>query len=387
MSSKLLFSIGLFVSGMSVVPLHANECGPLYFDAYGMYAIPCEKPYTDIRKSWTGMMSVVPKQGRWSALNAPRSPADEVDILTGQKTIRAGDQKIMTIARLVDRYGNPAPNGIKTDFFATIGQTALRGTYESQDGLAIWVMHAPTQSTTGYMSAATEQLQSKRSDFHVISAGVTKVEIAKPSITEFSAKSQIALTAINIHDAFDNDKDDGALVRFQSTAPSGSKSFAQGLISNHRATAFPFNDASAPSSIWTAHIGAGLSKPITLKTNMQQLKPDATITIEQDLTTSTMRVKAGPFKTEAGHRAIDGTPVQFAWRSTEMGDDKQFTAKGRMVDGWANTIMPLPAIKGTFMVEARLLGKQFGTIIDTGAAETTKPLSLQFYAELRGSIS
>ena len=362
MRLKYLCLAGAFFAHFQALGVHAKECGAMHFDAYGTYDTPCQKDPEKPRAYWSGMVSIVPKniqpegqsqdqslgsagQNSWSIRTIAPQNTHRVDVYSGSKTPRAGHHDIMTIALLTDIHGNPAPDGAPATFVADISEAEHKSADESINGIAIWLLEALANSADGYIYAQSNGLQSKRTDFHIISAEATQLTIIPPKQAEFSAKSQVALTAIDIEDTFGNHKEDGALVRFQSIGGDGSKSFVQGIISNHRATAFPYNGGNAQfdsqSSQWTAHIGRGESAPVTINTKQQMLKPIATLSVEQDLYTNTMRLKAGPFHTQAGHRVIDGTPIQFLWRDDEAADATEFTTTGYMVDGWAHAVMPL----------------------------------------------
>lgn len=392
MSLKYLLIVSFIPWCMNLIPASAMACGMLYFDAYGMKKKHCGNTESPKKRDlWSGVANHVSEDQSWSVLKIKAAHTNQIDILAGHKTIRAGDQNIMTIALVIDENGNPAPDNEVTNFRTVFYDNPSSAVSENIKGLSVWFMDEQRKAATGYISAETNSLQSKRSDFNVVSAEVTEIEIQPPQSLELAPKNQIKLTAINIQDRFGNDKEDGALVRFQSIAPNGARSFAQGIISNKSATAFPFNDATQAPSKWTAHIGAGVSQPVTLNSKQQELLPEVNIAIEQKIDTGTMTVKAGPFRTLAGHRVIDGTPIQFFWHDFKNGRKITNETEGHMVDGWAKAIMPMPANQQIITVEAHLLDVRLAASINmntqSGEHVTTVEMKPQFFANLRGSIS
>lgn len=392
MSMKYLLTIIFIPWCMSLATTTASACSMLYLDAYGMKKKLCGNAEHKTRRDlWGGLINHISNDQSWSVLNNEPSYSERIDIVAGHKSVRAGDQNIMAIALIVDQYGNPIPDKEIIAFKAGLSENPIVAKSESIDGLSVWLMDKQEKSATGYISAQTRSLQSKRSDFHVVSADAKQIKIQTPKNVEIAPLSQIELTAFNILDKFGNAKEDGAFVRFQSTAPDGAKNFAQGLISNKRATAFPFNKNTQAYSEWTAHIDAAVSEPITINSQQQELLPRANVTVEQQAETGTMTVKAGPFRTLAGHRVIDGTPIRFFWHDIKNGRKVINETEGHMVDGWANAIMPMPDDQPRITVQAHVLGKRFAASIEAskkpGVNVTTVMMQPQFYAELRGSIS
>lgn len=377
---------------ISTMPAMAQSCSLLYFDAFGMKNSACSKSEeTSNRHLWSGIANYVTDDQSWRVVTTAPTKTHQIDILAGQKTIRAGDQSIMTVALIVDKNGNPAPDGEITHFKAALSGSGENAAHENFKGLSVWRMGEKIQSATGYISAQTGLLQSKRSDFHVVSGEATNVEIQPPITAEILPRSQLSITAIDIKDQFGNHKEDGALVRFQSKASDGAKSFSQAIISNKTATAFPFSEAHHSASNWTAHIGAAISNAVALKTEQQELKPFTNITVAQAPDTGTMSLKAGPFHTLAGHRVIDGTPITFFWYEQLDGKQRSYKTEGYMVDGWAKAIMPMPNTQPTITIEAHLLDMRFAASVvahtHSGIDITTVEMERQFYAELRGALS
>lgn len=362
----------------------ADECALPRLDAFGWQNAPCAPSITTNRSQWSGLVSHVATPQDWHQKWRLPDTTNSIDIIAGEKTLRAGQEKAMTIALLQDVHGNAAADDQLVRFQAKLSDETFKDDGTSQNGLAAWIFQAHTRAKTGYATAQIGDHQSKRSDFHIVPNQITNITLAAPITQSVSPNQQIELVATDITDLYGNVMEDGALIRFQANEETGHKHFAQGLVANGAASAFPISGTKPISTFWRAYIGQAESTTIELRTEPQTLAPQTELQIAPELITRTLQLRAGPFITSAGHRIVDGTDIEFTLSQSVT---EKISAPGRMVDGWAEITLPLPSGEQPVTISASLLGVIFtSTIADIDKVESIM-MTREIALELRGALS
>lgn len=367
----------------------ADECALPQLDAFGWQNAPCAQSSTSNRALWSGLISHVANHQEWQDNWQQPDKAESINIIAGQKTLLAGQDRAMTIALLEDAHGNAALDDSLVRFQATLAGDVSEDTTSSKNGLAAWIFRASIRAETGYATAQTSGHQSKRSDFHIVPNQITKIALREPATPLLPANGQIELLAATITDRYGNAMEDGALIRFQADEESGLKHFSQGLVANGAASAFPISGTKPISTFWRAVIGEAESDAIELRTEPQILAPQAELIITPELITRTLQLRAGPFTTSSGHRVVDGTAIEFtlAQNAADKITADRVTAPGRMVDGWAEITLPLLNGTNSTTISAALLGVEFTISIANLNQANTVIMTREIELELRGAIS
>ena len=322
---RLCFCLGLMAS----YPAHADT-GVFISDAFGL--APQDR-YLETRADWAGRVEILSgAQVRPDWVHADRA-AHKVLLFVGPKSAKAGKDKVHSVALALDRKGNLVPNGLTARFQSGAGAMQMAKT---SAGVADMLFRPPVQARMYRAGATIGGTQSAKADYRVV-PDLDSVDLAlKNTGRALHQETFDRLDSGPIADRYGNPVETGVKVGLLLSHADGAVSRLDGVTTGNR-VGLPVLVRGLASDV-SARLSLGaIMSPTTSfdlgKITLQSAPP----VVWSDLPEiGGMRVRAGPFATNAGHLLNDGSAVSL---SLQFSDGSTKAAQGWIKDGMFETIV------------------------------------------------
>lgn len=321
---RLCFCLGLLAN----YPAHADT-RVFISDAFGL--VPHEK-YSDTREGWAGRVEILSgTHVRPDWIHAARA-ANNVLLFVGPKSAKAGKDKVHSVALALDGKGNLVANGLTARFQS--GASAMQ-IAKTSGGVADMLFRPPVQARMYRAGVTIGGMQSPKADYRVV-PDLDSVDLALDDTRRALHQETLdRLDSDPIADRYGNPIEAGIKVGLLLSHADGAVSRLDGVTTGNRASLPVLVRGLASDFSARLSLGPALSSSVRFdlrKVTLQSAPP----VVWSDLPEiGGIRVRAGPFATNAGHLLNDGSPVSL---SLQFSDGSTKAAQGWIKDGMFEAI-------------------------------------------------
>jgi hypothetical protein len=323
---RLCLCLGL----MATSTAHADT-GVFISDAFGL--VPQERYTGSLREDWAGRLEILTGAQLSPAWSHADRVANKLLFFVGPKSARAGEDRVHGVALAVDEAGNLVPDGLTTRFQPGSGS---RRSAKTSGGIAEILFRPPVQAGMYHAGAMLGGVQSARADYRVV-PDLDSVDLVLGGTGRVLHQETLdRLVSQPIADRFGNPVEAGVTVGLLLSHADGAVSRLEGVTTGNAAS-LPIlvrglaSDVSARLSL-----GPVLSPSVPFDLRKVTLKSAPPVVWSDLPEIGGMRVRAGPFVTNAGHLLNDGSAVTL---SLQFSDGSTKTAQGWIKDGTFEAIV------------------------------------------------
>lgn len=300
-------------------------------DAFGL--VPVSTLNETDRANWSGLQEHLTPDGAPSAYKALAEPAETLLIFVGPKSAVAGKDKVQAVSIALDRLGNTIADGTDVKFRSGVSEHVMTST---RYGVADWLFMPEPETGAFYIGASIGNRQSVRADFRVVpDLDSVDLSVVLPEHA-FQPEAFADLRTPVLQDRFGNAVGDGVAIQMLLEHPDSSFTLGAGLTLADGWQARLLTRGLPSEAEMRLGLGRGKSQPVRFSVSRLNAThvPEVIATEIPDL--AAMRLRVGPFLTNAGYMLNDGVPVSL---SVSFKNQPAKTIKGWSRDGMFEAVL------------------------------------------------
>ncbi len=304
-----------------------------YFsDAFGM------APYSAIegtsRVNWAGLQDRVSAQGQTRHRTVAPDDVDQILAFVGPKSAVAGKDEVHAVAVGVDRWGNLMADGQELTIRSGLDAPKRAS---GRTGIADVIFMPAPRSGQHHLGISLPNVQSARSEYRVVpDLESVALEIGEPR-APFASEAIANVATPVLRDRFGNQVDSGVAVQMRLDHSDGSTSLATALTVDGIAQARFLTRAIVSEALSRITLLRASSEPVGFAVNQLNGVDAPGISGVELRGTGAIRLRIGPFLTDAGYLLNDGAQVDIRYRLTG-GVAHELT--GWLRDGMFEVVVP-----------------------------------------------
>ena len=299
-------------------------------DAFGGYVLG---DTSTERANWAGFRSVFSNGAETTEMVAPQQ-TDRVLAFNGPKSLVAGQGQGQFVAIGLDGYGNMVSDG--TDVLFRLGSND-DGTETTVQGIASHWYDPGARAGLFHAGAIVGARQSARTEYRVV-PDLGRTALAQDRLPLLEPDGIGRLTSGQLLDGFGNSVADGTSLQLRLAHGTDGESLVPAKTILGQAVA-RFQTLGLPErSDATWSMGPVSSPPFEISVASLNLSGPPEVQAENLPEVSGIRLRLGPFLSDAGHHLNDGTEVAL---TVSVADVVMSQHRGWLSDGLAEYILPI----------------------------------------------